>query len=93
MSLLLSLATVLYAVNAVLFASLAYAYGRTALSTRARYPVGLFVFSVLLLVHSAGTAAAYLFLSPYFGDEAVPYMTVMGTLELVGVAVLARITL
>ncbi len=89
---LLTLAIVLYTTNAVLFGFLAYVYGKTALSTRAKYPVGLFVFSILLLLHSAGTAAAYFFLGPYFGDEAVPYMSVMGSLELVGVLALLRIT-
>jgi hypothetical protein len=90
---LLTLAIALYSVNAVLLTFLAFVYGRTALSTRAKYPLGLFVFSVLLLLHSAGTAAAYLFLGPYFGDEAVPYMAVMGSFELVGVLALLRITL
>lgn len=93
MALLLTLAIMLYAVNTVLFGSLALVYGRTALSTKARYPLGLFIFSVLLLLHSAGTAGAYLFLGPYFGDEAAPYMSLMGSLELVGVLALLRITL
>ena len=90
---LLGLAIVIYCVNAVLFGALAYFYGRTALSTRARYPLGLFVFALLLLLHSAGTAGAYLFLGPYFGDEAVPFMSIMGGIELVGVSALLRITL
>lgn len=90
---LLTFAILLYAVNAVLFGFLAYVYGKTALSTRAKYPIGLFVFSILLLLHSAGTAAAYFFLGPYFGDEAVPYMSIMGSFELVGVLALLRITL
>ena len=93
MILLLTLAIVLYSVNAVLFAFLGFVYGRTALSTRAKYPLGLFIFSVLLLLHSAGTAAAYFFLGSYFLDEAVPYMAAMGSFELVGVLALLRITL
>jgi len=87
------LAIVIYSVNAVLFAFLAYVYGRTAFSTKAKYPLGLLIFSILLFIHSAGTATAYLFLSPYFGDEAVPYMMLMGVFELAGVATLLRITL
>jgi hypothetical protein len=93
LSFLLSVAIMLYAVNAVLFGLLAYIYGRTALSTRANYAVGLFIFSVLLLAHSAGTAGAYLFLGEYFGSEAVPFMAGMGSLELIGVLALLRITL
>ena len=90
---LLSLAIVLYSINSVLLAILAYVYGRTALSTRAKYPLGLFVFSTLLLLHSGGTAAAYLFLSTYFLEEAVPSMFIMAVFELVGVGFLLRITL
>lgn len=93
MSPLLSLAILLYAINSVLLAVLAYVYGRTAISTRARYPLGLFIFSILLLLQSAGTAAGYLFLSPYFGQEAVPFMSLMAPLELAGVLALLRITL
>jgi len=93
LSSLLSLAIVIYTVNAALFAYLAYVYGKTAISTKANYATGLFVFSVLLLAHSLGTAAAYLFMGQYFGDEAVPFMAVMGSFELVGVLALLRITL
>jgi hypothetical protein len=89
---LLTLAIALYAVNAVLFGFLAYLYGRTAFSTRARYPLGLFIFSILLLLHSAGTAASYLFLGGYIGDEAVPSMLTMASFEFVGVLALLRIT-
>lgn len=89
---LLGLAIVIYCVNAVLLGVLAFFYGRTAFSTRARYPLGLFIFALLLLVHSAGTAGAYLFLGDYFGWQAVPFMSIMGSIELVGVAALLRIT-
>jgi len=92
-TLLLTLAIVLYSVNAALFAFLAYVYGKTALSTKAKYPLGLFVFSILLLLHSAGTATAYLLLGPYIGGEAAPYMFLMGSFEFVGVLALLRITL
>ena len=93
MSTLLDLSVLLYATNAVFFGYLAYVYGKTAFSTRATYATGLFIFSVLLLAHSAGTAAAYLFLQPYFLDEAVPFMALMGSFELVGVLTLLKITL
>lgn len=88
----LELAILLYSVNAVLFGSLAYVYGKTALSTKAKYPIGLFVFSILLLLQSAGTATFYLTLGEYFQPDAVPYMSVMGSIELVGVITLLMIT-
>ncbi|MBI3858672.1 MAG: hypothetical protein HY296_00310 [Thaumarchaeota archaeon] len=93
MSDLLWLAIALYTVNAGFFGFLAYVYGKTAFSTKATYAAGLFIFSLLLLVHSAGTAAAYLLLQPYFLEEAVPFMALMGSVELVGVVALLKITL
>ena len=92
MSLLLTLAIALYAVNSVVLAVLVYVYAKTALSTRAKYPVGLLLFSVLLFIHSAGTASAYLLLGNYFGPEVVPYMSAMASFEFVGVLALLRIT-
>ena len=89
----MDLAIVLYTINAVLFAALALIYGRTAVSTRAKYAVGLCIFATLLLVHSAGTSLAYLLLGSYFGDEAVPFMAAMGGVELVGVSALVKITI
>ncbi len=93
MDLLLTLAVGLYAVVSVLLAFLAYSYAKTALSTKARYPLGLLVFALLLLVHSAGTALGYTLMSQYISDEAYPFMFGMAGFELVGVAVLLRITI
>ncbi len=90
---LLILSVALYTVNSVVLAVLVYVYGKTALSTRAKYPMGLLLFSVLLFVHSAGTASAYLLLGNYFGAEVVPYMSVMASFEFVGVLALLRITI
>ena len=90
---LLTLAIGLYVVNAVLFGFLAYVYGRTVLSTRAKYPLGLLIFSTLLFLHSAGTAAFYLFLGGYIDPEVFPYMSMMASFEFVGVLALLRITL
>ena len=87
------LATGLYAAISVLLAFLAYTYGKTAISTKARYPLGLFIFSVLLLVHSVGTALGYTMMGAYIGDQAYPFMFGMAGFELFGVAALLRITM
>lgn len=93
METLLALAIGLYAVVSVLLAFLAYTYARTAISTRAAYPLGLSVFSLLLLVHSAGTALGYAFFEGSIGDSAYPFMFGMAAIEFVGVAALLKITL
>ncbi len=90
---LFTVAVVLYSVDAVLFGFLAYVYGRTAISTRARYPIGLTIFSLLLLLQSAGTAVSYVLFGEYFGDDVVPSMFTMATFELVGVVALLKTTL
>jgi hypothetical protein len=76
-----------------MFGVLAFFYGRTAISTKANYATGLFIFSLLLFAQSAGTASAYTFLGEYFGEYALPYMALMGSLELVGAVTLLKITL
>jgi hypothetical protein len=90
---LLVLAVVIYGVNALLFGALAFFYGKTALSTHAKYPLGLFIFALLLVIQCVGTAAAYLSFSSYLGGETAPFWSIMGGAELVGVVALLRITL
>jgi hypothetical protein len=93
LEILLGTAILLSAVDSVLLAVLATVYGKTAIRTRAAYPLGLLIFSVLLLVQSAGTALGYFFASPYLGDQAYPFMSIVGGFELAGLIVLLRITL
>lgn len=93
MDVVLASAIVLYSAISVLFAFLAYTYGKTWLSTKARYPLGLLIFSLLLLLHSAGTAIGYGLLGGFIGDAAYPFMFGMAGFELAGVAALLRTTL
>lgn len=90
---LLTLAVAMYALISVLLVFLAYTYGKTALSTKAKYPLGLLIFSVLLLIHSGGTAVGYTFFAGSIGDSAYPFMFGMGVAELIGVAALLKVTL
>jgi hypothetical protein len=90
---LLTLAIALYAVNAVLFGVLAFIFGRTAYATRAAYPIGLFIFSILLFGHALGTSLGYTLFSEYLGSQAFPFMSIMGAFEFVGALALLRITL
>ena len=93
MEFLFELAVALAAANSILLVILATVYGRTAVRTRAAYPLGLFLFSLLLLVQSAGTAFGYLLNSPFIGDAAYPFMSVVGGFELAGLLALLRITI
>jgi hypothetical protein len=93
MSDLLNLAIGLYAVNGALFSVLAFIYGRTAFSTRAKYPLGLLIFSLLLVFQTFGTAWAYLSFPNYILGEVHPLMAIMAAFEFVGAAVLLKTTL
>lgn len=90
---MLDLAIILYSVNSVLLGALAYIYGKTALRSKASYPLGLFIFALMLLLHSSGTAIGYFAMAPYFGAEAQPLMSFVAALELGGVISLLRVTL
>lgn len=89
----LSASILVYSINAIILSFLAFIYARTAFRTRASYPISLFVFSILLLIHSAGTAAIYYTMAGYFGDDPQPFMLVMGFAEMSGILLLLRITL
>jgi hypothetical protein len=93
LTVLLDVAIGLYTINGLLFSGLAYVYGRTALSTRARYPLGLFIFSVLLVFQSIGTAAAYAVFPGYFGSDVHPLMATMAAFEFIGATALVGITI
>lgn len=90
---LFALAVVLYSIDAALFGFLTYAYGRTAISTKARYPAGLTIFALLLLLQSSGTAISYVLFGGYIGNDVVPSMVTMASFEFVGVLALLKITL
>ena len=79
--------------NAVLLAALLYFYVRIALSSRAAHSIGLAVFAILLLANSALTAFSYASMSPFFGSEALPYLSAISVLEFFALVVLLKITL
>ena len=93
MEFLFGLAVTLSIINSVLLVVLAAVYGRTAVRTRAAYPLGLFLFSLLLLVQNAGTAFGYMANSSVIGDSFYPFMSIVGGFELAGLLALLRITL
>lgn len=90
---LLSASVIVYVINAIILSVLAYIYARTAVRSRAAYPASLLVFSILLLVHSAGTAAVYTTMASYFGDDPQPFMLETGIAEMLGLLFLLKITL
>lgn len=81
------------AANSVLLIVTLVIYARIAIRSRAAHSFGLLIFALFLLGNNALTAFSYATMSPFFGSQAVPYLSAMAVLEFVGLAVLLKITL
>jgi hypothetical protein len=89
----MDLAIVFSGLNAVLLAILLFFYGRIAVRSRAAHSIGMMFFAILLLADSVLTASSYVTMAPFFGSEALPYLSTISVLEFLGLAVLLKITL
>jgi len=78
--------------NAVLLLALLYFYTQIAVRSKAAHSVGMMFFALLLLANSVLTAFSYASMAPFFGAEALPYLSVISVLEFLGLAVLLKIT-
>jgi hypothetical protein len=90
---MMDVAIVFSALNAVLLLILLYVFTGIAMRSRASHSIGLMFFTLLLLANSLLTAYSYATMAPFFGSEALPYLSTMSVLEFVGLAVLLKITL
>lgn len=79
--------------NAGVLVALLYFYTRIAVKSRAAHSVGMMFFALLLLSNSLLTVYSYSTMAPFFGSEALPYLSVISVLEFFGLAALLKITL
>jgi hypothetical protein len=79
-------------VNSIILIGLVYLYSRIFFTSRASYPLGLTFFAAMLLLQNLLTAFAYGTMSPLFGADALPYLSLIGGTELVGLLLLLRMT-
>ena len=89
----MDVAIVFSALNSVLLIALLFVFTGIAVRSRAAHSVGLMFFALLLLANSVLTGYSYATMAPFFGSEALPYLSTMSVLEFVGLAVLLKITL
>ena len=89
----MEVAIVFSALNAALLIVLLYVFIGIAVRSRASHSIGLMFFALLLLANSLLTGYSYATMAPFFGKEALPYLSTMSVLEFVGLAVLLKITL
>jgi hypothetical protein len=89
---LMDLAVGIAVINSAILLGLVYLYAKIALKSRAAYSFGLCFFAAMLLLQNLLTAFAYGTMSPLFGDDALPYLSVIGATELAGLLGLLRMT-
>ena len=87
------LTVLISSLNSALLIALLFIYGRMAMKTRAIYSVGLAVFAILLLSQNLLSVYSYVTMDTFFGDEVVPYLLGIGSLEFFGLIALLRNTL
>jgi len=90
---MMEVAIVFSTLNAALLVVLLFVFAGIAFRSRATHSIGLTFFALLLLANSALTAYSYATMAPFFGKEALPWLSTMSVLEFVGLAVLLKITL
>jgi hypothetical protein len=90
---MMEVAIVFSVLNAALLLVLLFIFARIAIKSHASHSIGLMFFALLLLANSALTAYSYATMAPFFGADALPFLSTMSVLEFVGLAVLLKITL
>ena len=89
----MEIAILFSALNSAILVALLYFYARIAIRSRAAHAVGMTFFAILLLSTSLLTVYSYSAMSPFFGPEALPYLSAISILEFFGLAALLKITL
>jgi hypothetical protein len=79
--------------NAAILLALLYFYVKIAVRSRAVHSLGLAFFALLLLANNVLTVYSYSAMAPFFGSEALPYLSAISVLEFFGLAALLKITL
>ena len=89
----MDVAILISAFNAFILIALLYFYTRIAIRSKAAHSVGMMFFALLLLANSLLTVYSYSAMSPFFGSEALPYLSAISVLEFFGLLALLKITL
>lgn len=80
-------------VNVALLVILLIIYLRIYKSSRAIFTVGLIFFAGMLVLHNAIAAYAYFAMEHLYNEALLPYFLAVHVAELVGIAVLLKITI
>jgi hypothetical protein len=93
MNLLMEISAVLSIVNVALLITLLIIYVRIYRSSKAVFTLGLMFFAGMLMLHNVIAVYAYFAMELLYNDALMPYFVAIHTAELVGIAVLLKITI
>ena len=80
-------------VNVALLTTLEIIYIRIYKSSKAIFTLGLMFFAGMLMLHNAIAVYAYVAMEPLYNETLLPYFVAIHAAELVGIAVLLKITI
>jgi hypothetical protein len=89
----MEISAVISLVNLALLISLLITYLRIYISSRAIFTVGLMFFAAMLMLHNAIAVYGYFVMELLYNEALFPYFVAVHAAELVGIAILLRITI
>lgn len=92
MNLLMEVSAALALTNVALLIVLLIVYLRIYRSSKAIFTQGLIFFAGMLILHNAIAVYAYRAMEPLYDDKLLPYFVAIHGAELIGIAVLLKIT-
>jgi len=93
MNILMEISAALSLVNVGLLITLLIIYLRIYISSKAIFTAGLMFFAGMLMLHNTIAVYAYFAMEPLYNEALLPYFVAIHAAELVGIAVLLRITI
>jgi hypothetical protein len=93
MNILMEISAALSLTNVALLIALLIIYLRIYSSSKAIFTLGLMFFAGMLMIHNAIAVYAYFAMEPLYNEALLPYFVAIHAAELVGIAVLLKITI
>jgi len=93
MNVLMGIIAVISLLNVALLVALLIIYLKIYLSSRAIFTAGLMFFAGMLMLHNAIAVYGYFAMEPLYNEALLPYFLAIHLTELLGIAVLLKITI
>ncbi len=93
MDVIMEISAALSLANVALLTTLFIIYIKIYRSSKAIFTLGLMFFAGMLMLHNAIAVYAYVAMEPLYNEALLPYFVAIHAAELVGIAVLLKITI